>query len=174
MSGKGIPLRPIGRSYDRWQIRRLHRAYTRVSGRDSGLLGYEGFVTDLDWGLTELTPEVRERADEAVLNTVLGGRWAVFLIRCLAAILPKAMARVFARLTPLAFGFLIGYCERTDTYKLYLPDCRFVRTGGRPLCLHICRAPTQEFFESMGVPLEMEPDLDSFQCHWHYGGARTR
>jgi hypothetical protein len=174
LNGSNAPRGPIGRWYDRWQIRRLHHAYVKVSGLTLGQRGYDGFVADLELGLEKLSPEVRERADDAVLNTVLGGRWAVALIDFLASILPKPTARLFTALTPAAFSFLIGDCERTGTYQLHLPHCKFVRTGGRPLCLEVCRAPTQAFFDRMGIPLEMEPNLESFQCHWHYGGERTR
>jgi hypothetical protein len=160
----------IGRGYDAWQIRRLRRAYTRVSGWCSTQSGLKGLIEELTWGLDHLPEEVRERADKALLTTVMGGTLGVGLIRMCAALMPKTLARLFTRLTPDAFGFLVGEVSRTGAHTLVLPECKFVSEGGRKLCLHVCQAPTEKFFTAgLRLPLRMDPDLESFRCHWCYG-----
>jgi hypothetical protein len=161
----------IGRWYDDWQIRRLRRAYTRASGWRSPESGLRGLIADLAWGLENLPDASRDCADKALLTTVVGGPYVVRLIRALATMMPNGMARLFTQLTPDAFGFLLGRVSRTGPNTLVLPECKFVRDGGRKLCLHVCKAPTEKFFAAdLNLPLRMNPDLESFRCHWRYAG----
>lgn len=160
------------RVYGRWQIRRLRRAYTGVSGWHSPLEGYDGFVQELQWGLENLSPERREQADNAVLTAVLFGKFFVRLIRGVATWFPNLVARLFDFFTPTYFGFLIGPATRVGSVGLEIPVCRFESAGGRPLCLQVCRARTQVFFDRMRVPLAMTPDMQSHSCHWRYGAPK--
>ena len=155
--------------YGHFQIARMRRAYTSVSGWHSELAGYEGFVAELRWGLNRLDSDARDRADRAVLTAVLGGTLPVAAIRRLAELAPGGMAWVFAEATPEAFGFLVGKVEREGDDQLRIPRCRFVSTAGRRVCLEVCRTPTERYFGNLGIPLKMTPDMHSFECHWRYG-----
>jgi hypothetical protein len=160
---------PAESCYGRFQIARMRHAYTSISGWRSDVPGYDGLIAELRWGLNNLDPAKRHRADRAVLTAVLGGEIPVTAIHLFGAFAPDAMAWLFAETTPDAFGFLVGKMERDGADALRIPRCRFASTAGRRVCLEVCRAPTQKFFNGIDIPLTMTPDMHSFECHWHYG-----
>ena len=155
--------------FGRLQIRRLHRAYTDVSGWRSGKQGYAGFIAELQWGLANLPEERRIHADDAVFRAVHFGSLMVWIFRKLGAWFPRTTTRIFTLVTPLVFSFLTGPIQRTGTRTLLVPECRFHREGGNSLCHHVCRDPVNRYFTWMRVPLILEPDATSLQCDWRYG-----
>jgi len=53
-----------------------------------------------------------------------------------------------------------------------LLECRYLlESGCKSTCLHICKMPTQEFFNSLGVPLSMTPNFDDCSCKFEFGKA---
>ncbi len=157
------------RAYGRWQLGRLRRAYTDVSGWHSSLPGYDGFIEELQWGLEHLPPAVQAQGVEAILMTAFMGRFSVAALKGLAAVFPGGMARIVTWITPPAFGYLVGRMVRTGTDELDIPLCHFVQAGGSRICLEVCQAPTQTFFGRLHVPLVMDPNLETFECGWRYG-----
>ncbi|MCP3979421.1 MAG: DUF4033 domain-containing protein [bacterium] len=155
--------------FGRWQIGRLRRAYTAVSGWRSDRPGYAGFVAELQWGLEHLSVERRTEADDAVFRAVLFGRLMVWIFRTMGGWFPRSTTRLFALATPTAFSFLTGPIRHTGKRTLAVPECRFHREGGQALCHHVCRAPVHRHFDWMRVPLRMEPDAASLHCDWRYG-----
>lgn len=154
--------------YDALQIRRARRAYTSVSGWHSAEPGYAGLLAELRWGLENLTPETRKRADNDLLTAILFGRASVATIRLLGALFPKGMARLFAAVSPWALYFLVDEIERTGPYTETVPACRFNLEGGEDLCLQVCQAPVERFFKEMDVPVFLTPDLTAHRCSWRY------
>ena len=78
--------------------------------------------------------------------------------------------------TPLFFQFLVGPARpgrRDDGSRgaVVVEKCRFLeRSNCKGMCLHICKAPAQEFFgEELGVPLTVKPNFDTHECHWVWG-----
>ena len=37
------------------------------------------------------------------------------------------------------------------------------------MCLHSCKAPAQELFDSLGLPLRVSPNFDTQECQWNFG-----
>ena len=58
---------------------------------------------------------------------------------------------------------------------LLCPLSRFLEASGcASVCVHTCKAPTQEFFnQDMGVPMRMLPDYASYECVFEFGVAPT-
>ena len=52
-----------------------------------------------------------------------------------------------------------------------LLECRYLaQSGCKALCLHLCKAPTQEFFlKELGMPLYMKPDFSNNSCEMRFG-----
>jgi len=52
-----------------------------------------------------------------------------------------------------------------------LVECRYLaQSGCKALCLHLCKAPTQQFFlQELGVPLYMKPDFKTNSCEMMFG-----
>ena len=50
-------------------------------------------------------------------------------------------------------------------------ECRYLaQSGCKALCLHLCKAPTQEFFlQELGMPLYMKPDFTNNSCEMRFG-----
>ena len=50
-------------------------------------------------------------------------------------------------------------------------ECRYLaQSGCKALCLHLCKAPTQEFFaKELGMPLYMKPDFTNNSCEMRFG-----
>jgi len=161
-------------AYGRWQLRRIRRAYSNVSGWHSPIRGYEGFVEELQWGLENLPPKVQARAVHAILVTAFMGHIPVAVLTVVSGFFPRPMARIVTWITPAAFSYLVGPVVRTGGDALDIPKCRFVEEGGDRICLEVCQAPTQAFFERVNVPLAMEPNLETFDCRWRYGRERIR
>ena len=61
------------------------------------------------------------------------------------------------------------------TVALLWPLSRFLEASGcASVCVHTCKAPTQEFFnQDMGVPMRMLPDYASYECVFEFGVAPT-
>ena len=155
--------------YGRWQIRRLRRAYTGVSGWRSDQPGYAGFIAELHWGLAHLPPAQRIEADDAVFRAVLFGPVMVWIYRRLGTWFPRLTTRIFTLVTPWAFSFLTGPLQVTGARTLVVPACRFHREGGDALCHQVCRDPVHRYFTAMRVPLTLSPDAASLRCGWRYG-----
>ncbi len=86
-------------------------------------------------------------------------------------------------------GWLIGDTERitVDVPKDAMPEllhddvtwesgtklleCRFLQESGcKSTCLHLCKLPTQAFFnEELGLPLRMTPNFDDCSCTFEFG-----
>jgi beta-carotene isomerase D27-like protein len=157
------------RLYDRLQVWRARRAYASISGWRSSAPGYDGLVEELRHGLATLPDATRAEADRRLLTAVLGGRIAAAMVTLSARRWPGAVARLFARLTPNSFYFLVGPNTRTGPVTIDVPSCRFVSAGGRDLCLHVCKAPSEAYYAALGLPLRLNPDLASHRCTFHYG-----
>lgn len=54
---------------------------------------------------------------------------------------------------------------------LLVKRCRFLEEAGcASVCVNVCQVPTQAFFlENMGLPLQMSPDYDTFECEFAFG-----
>lgn len=37
------------------------------------------------------------------------------------------------------------------------------------MCLHSCKVPAQELFDSLGLPLRVSPNFDTQECQWNFG-----
>jgi hypothetical protein len=159
----------LWRLYDRFQVWRARRAYARVSGWRSATPGYDGLVEELRHGLAHLPDPVRAEADRRLLTAVLGGRVSAAMVGMCARRWPSAVARLFARLTPNSFYFLVGPNIRSGLVTVNIPSCRFVSTAGRDLCLNVCRAPSEAYYAGLGLPLKLNPDMSSHQCTFRYG-----
>ena len=155
--------------YDAFQIRRARRAYARVSGWRSSLPGYGGLVEELRHGLDTLPAATRAEADRRLLTAVLGGAISAAMVKFCARHWPGPVARLFARLTPNSFYFLVGPNTRTGPVTVGIPCCKFVETAGRNLCLNVCKAPSEAYYAALGLPLHLNPDLASYRCTFHYG-----
>eukprot|EP00978_Attheya_sp_CCMP212_P010250 scaffold24666_cov49-Attheya_sp.AAC.2 len=78
--------------------------------------------------------------------------------------------------TPIFFGFLVGP-SRPNSRKdgqaggLVVEKCKFLQESGcKGLCLHICKLPTQQFFQDeLGVPLTVTPNFETQECQWSFG-----
>ena len=79
-------------------------------------------------------------------------------------------------------GWLIGSTERipvkiTENEEWLsgtkLTECRYLQQSGcKSLCLHMCRGPTEAFFnEELGVPLRMSPNYEDCSCTFEFGLA---
>jgi hypothetical protein len=169
MTGSPSSRSAIWRLYDRFQIWRARRAYASVSGWRSSTPGYDGLVEELRHGLATLPDATRAEADRRLLTAVLGGRIAAAMVKRSARLWPGPLARLFARLTPNSFYFLVGPNSRTGAVTIEVPSCRFVSTAGRDLCLHVCKAPSEAYYAALGLPLRLDPDLASHRCTFHYG-----
>ena len=77
-------------------------------------------------------------------------------------------------------GWLIGPTERISVKiseseewlsGAKLVECRYLQESGcKSLCLHMCRGPTEAFFnEELGVPLRMSPNYDDCSCTFEFG-----
>ena len=87
----------------------------------------------------------------------------------------------------MKFGFLdwlVGPMERTQVQivkpdgsseewlsGVKLKECRYlVESGCKATCLHLCKGPTQEFFNTeLGVPLTMKPNFEDCSCEMLFG-----
>jgi len=63
--------------------------------------------------------------------------------------------------------------ESSTSWKsgVKLIECRYLaQSGCKALCLHLCKAPTQQFFlQELGVPLYMKPDFKTNSCEMMFG-----
>jgi hypothetical protein len=52
-----------------------------------------------------------------------------------------------------------------------LEKCRYLAEAGcKSACLHLCKAPTQEFFnKDLGLPLYMKPNFEDSSCEMFFG-----
>ncbi|CAM9201889.1 unnamed protein product [Phaeothamnion confervicola] len=78
--------------------------------------------------------------------------------------------------TPPFFKFLVGpnrWDARSDGRPggVYVERCRFLEeTKCKGLCTNMCKLPTERFFrETLGMPMAMEPDFDTFECRLSFG-----
>jgi hypothetical protein len=39
----------------------------------------------------------------------------------------------------------------------------------RVVCLNVCKVPTQNFFNEIGLDVELRPDYETFECRFVYG-----
>jgi hypothetical protein len=83
----------------------------------------------------------------------------------------------------IGFGFLtwlIGPTERISVKVsedeewlsgTKLTECRYLQSSGcKSLCLHMCRGPTEAFFnEELGVALRMSPNYEDCSCTFEFG-----
>jgi hypothetical protein len=161
--------------HDHWRLRRFRRAYTKVSGQRSGKPGYAGLIEELRWGLEQLDPRTRERADEAVLRESFYGPLALAVLGTLGRVDSKRVARLLASGAPISLRFLVGEIERSDDEPTvnHVPDCRFRREGGERLCREVCQRPTEAFARARGLPIVFEPHAEGHACRWTWGQTRT-
>lgn len=81
-----------------------------------------------------------------------------------------------AFVTPPFFHFLVGP-SRTNRRKdghwggLLVEKCQFLQESNcKGLCLHQCKLPVQQFFESeLGIPLTVTPNFATQECQWNFG-----
>ena len=51
-----------------------------------------------------------------------------------------------------------------------LERCRVLEEGGcASVCLNVCKVPTQNFFNEIGLDVELRPDYETFECRFVYG-----
>lgn len=78
--------------------------------------------------------------------------------------------------TPTFFAFLVGPSRpnrRKDGHRggLLVEKCKFLQESGcKGLCLHQCKLPAQQFFDSqLGLPLTVSPNFETQECQWSFG-----
>jgi len=78
--------------------------------------------------------------------------------------------------TPTFFAFLVGPSRpnrRKDGHPggLLVEKCKFLQESGcKGLCLHQCKLPAQQFFDSeLGLPLTVSPNFETQECQWSFG-----
>ena len=79
-------------------------------------------------------------------------------------------------MTPLFFQFLVGPAairRKGDGARgaVVVTKCRFLEMSGcKGLCLHQCKNPAQQLFnDTLGVPLNVQPNFATGECHWAWG-----
>lgn len=146
----------------------MRAAYTAVSEHHDIRPGFEGMVAEMRWGLANLDAGTRERADDAVLRAIFVHRVGVAALRAAYRCSPRVMARLMARCSPAALGWLVGRVEVADASNTVI-RCSFRETGGEALCEHVCRVPTETFCHQHAVPVQLRPHRDSHRCTWTWG-----
>lgn len=158
-------------SFDRVQLRRVRRAYTRVSGLPSSAAGFDGMVEEMGAGLDAMDDGDRREADGRVLYTIFGGGVSVAALRGLSRAAPGWTARAMAALSPVALRWLVGRIEHPEPGVNVVPACRFREAGGERLCAEVCRGPTERFCADTAVPVSLRPDTEGTRCEWTWGCA---
>mmetsp|Transcript_28460 Transcript_28460/g.28790 ORF Transcript_28460/g.28790 Transcript_28460/m.28790 type:complete len:304 (+) Transcript_28460:165-1076(+) len=87
----------------------------------------------------------------------------------------------------MTFGFLdwligpthrfhVNITQTNDTQVQWesgvkLQECRYlVESGCKATCLHLCKGPTQQFFnDELGVPMTMKPNFEDCSCEMIFG-----
>jgi hypothetical protein len=153
-----------------WQVARVRKAYTSVSGKRSPLSGRRGMLEEMRWGLAGLDDVDRRSADEGVLEAIFGSPAAARLLRWLWRAQPRRVAGWMAKGAPLALGWLVGPVEASAMGNV-VPECAFRREGGADLCERVCRRPTESFCARRAVPVTLQPDPESLACRWTWRAA---
>jgi hypothetical protein len=79
--------------------------------------------------------------------------------------------------TPVGWvpGFALGAKWRPDvgaSQGVLVERCRVLETAGcASVCANVCKAPTQNFFSSVGLPLTMVPDYETQSCTLIFGAT---
>jgi hypothetical protein len=152
-------------------MRRMHRSYARALRYRASAEGLLGFAEVTRWGLENLSDEQRAAADEQALRAAFFGAPGIAVVAGMARRWPESTARIFARVTPTAYRFLIGEARYVEPTGNRLEACAFRRVGGEVLCQRVCREPTEAFTRDvLHLPLYMDPAPGSLACHWRWGG----
>jgi len=155
--------------FDRSRIRAARAAYTAVSGWRSQRDGFLGMVDEMQWGLEQLSPEQRDRADHRVLSSIFFGRAGLLALAAARAGAPGLTARTMAWSAPAALRWLVGEITTPEATRNELPRCEFRRVGGDSLCQQVCRRPTERFCASYVVSVRLDPEPNSLRCRWSWG-----
>ena len=82
-----------------------------------------------------------------------------------------------AVVSPFAFGFLVGPARlnlRSDGEfgGLVVEKCKFLQESNcKGMCLNSCKAPAQDLFAELGLPLRVSPNFATQECQWSFGEA---
>jgi len=148
-------------------------------------MGYKEFVAVTKLLMLDAEPlELRARVVNILLTAVPAP------VRSLFRFLFRRVPRYLCEKSSLFMGlnfmtWLVGPVERFDleisqadksrkqTWRsgVKLMECRYLAEAGcKANCLHLCKGPTQEFFNNhLGVPLYMKPNFTDNSCELQFG-----
>jgi Beta-carotene isomerase D27-like, C-terminal len=184
---------PLGPFWDGIFLSLFRKALAENAGFDSDSPGYDG-VIDIACQMNKKygRDEVQRRALQ-VLVTLFPSWMPPAYSALFSKPFPEFSSRMNAWATMVAGTWLMGECELNDVeipigepiangraavatrtgknQGLLVKRCRFLEEAGcASVCVHSCKIPTQTFFlESMGLPLLMEPNYDTFECQFSFG-----
>jgi len=76
---------------------------------------------------------------------------------------------------PYVFSFLVGpvsiNLRKDGQYGgILVEKCKFLQESNcKGMCLHSCKVPAENLFDSLGLPLRVSPNFDSQECQWNFG-----
>mmetsp|Transcript_28895 Transcript_28895/g.43637 ORF Transcript_28895/g.43637 Transcript_28895/m.43637 type:complete len:271 (+) Transcript_28895:238-1050(+) len=176
---------PLGKTIDLYFLQIFRSRLSEALGVDSDL------PKDDYQGIVELCAAMNARYSnrtqvqnvaQQVLVSIFPPWLSNFYSKYFSKPFPRFSSRLNAHAALIVGTWLMGNCTVNDIETdesgkigygqgLFVKRCRFLEASQcASTCMNACKIPTQDFFrDSMGLPLTITPDYESFECQFSFG-----